>query len=176
MERNKRTVIFINGLDAPKRGDSRSAHRSIFGVRDPQMVNNAKKNERCLYLIARRDQWNKPDRRGSRPFNCKICEIDKGYAEIHGCKEERKQGARQFGPHSLTRCPNYYLKKPDTFRDEVIQVFQDYRSGVLTDWPDAYSGALTAGVRIVDRELNACESELMRERANEQKANASRGR
>lgn len=136
------------------------------------MVNIAKKNELSLYVAARREQWNQPDRRGHRPFNCDICQRDKGYARANGCDEARPGGPRPLGPYMVARCPNWYLRRTDQVRDEVIKVYQDYKAGVLRGWPDRFAGAVVEGVRLVNREVNAAEAELMKARAAEQRSRA----
>ena len=139
------------------------------------MVEPSKKNEVALWLLARQGQWNKPDRRGSKPFNCNLCARDRGYREMHGCTSERKQGPRTIGPWQLKRCPNWFLKKDDSLRDEVVRVFQDYRSGTVKGWPDTFAGAVADGVRLIERELNACESELLRAQQQELETQRSKG-
>ena len=127
------------------------------------MVAASKKNERSLWLLARRSQWNRQDKRGTRAYNCQVCQVNEGYAEIHGCRKERATGPRKLGPYDLTRCPNYYLRRHDPLRDEVIKVFQDYKAGTAPGWPDAYAGAVADGVRLVDREINECEAEMIQQ-------------
>lgn len=95
---------------------------------------------------------------------------------MHGCHQKREGGARQIGPHLLDRCPNYYLRRPDALRDEVIKVYQDYKAGVLRRWPDAFAGAIAEGVRLVDREVNACESDLLKAQAAEHRSQQQRSR
>ncbi len=86
---------------------------------------------------------------------------------MHGCNEERADGPREIGPFSLPRCPNWYLKRHDPLRDEAIKVYQDYKAGALRDWPDGYSGAVASAVRMIDREINTCEAEIMKAHTNE---------
>ena len=161
-------------MDCRKRKRDRRANGSVYSAHGAPVVTTSKKNELCLYLLARREQWNKADKRGARPFNCKICEIDEGYAEMHGCIKKREGGPRPIGPYKLDRCPNYYLKQPDALRDEVVSVYQDYRAGTVKGWPDAYSGAVAQGVRLVDREINTCDAELLRERQLESERHSGR--
>ena len=95
---------------------------------------------------------------------------------MHGCKKEREGKPRRIGPYLLPRCPNYYLKRPDALRDEAINVYQDYKAGVLRDWPDEYAGAISEGVRLIDREINASEAEVMKARAADNKALSMRSK
>lgn len=136
------------------------------------MVIDAKKNTVMLYLLARREQWNEADKRGARPYNCNVCEIDAGYAQMNGCHEKRK-APRRFGPHSIDRCPNHYLKTENHYRDEVIKLYQDYKAGVVEGWPDLYAGAIVDGVRYVDREINDCEIAMIK--VQQQRMKASTG-
>ena len=91
---------------------------------------------------------------------------------MHGCREPVKGSGRKIGPHVLKRCPNYYLKRDDSLRDEVIKVYQDYKAGTVRGWPDAFAGAVADGVRLVDREMNSCEAELLKQQQQQMKAQA----
>jgi hypothetical protein len=90
---------------------------------------------------------------------------------MHGCEKER-QKARTIGPHELTRCPNHYLTRPDAVRDIVINTFNDYKAGVIQNWPDGYAGAVVEGVRYIEREHNASTSTVLenQRRRNEKQA------
>jgi len=54
-----------------------------------------------------------------------------------------------------------YLKKPDRWTTEIVQLLRDYEAGVVNQWPDRYLASAVYGVRYVQGEQNACQIDLM---------------
>lgn len=42
----------------------------------------------------------------------------------------------------------------------VLETYQDYRAGVLSDWPEGYAEWVVEGVRYLDRQSRSCTAEL----------------
>lgn len=47
-------------------------------------------------------------------------------------------------------------------RDSIVNLVQDYRAGVISDWPDGYTAGVVDGVRMTIRESDSAHAELMR--------------
>ena len=98
---------------------------------------------------------------------------------MHGC-DRRRAKPRQIGPFELYRCPNYILGQPDGFRDDVVQAYNAIEDGIITGWPDQFSGALVDGVRYLKAERihaqNEEQARAQRERERQQKQRRTGGR
>lgn len=57
----------------------------------------------------------------------------------------------------------------------VLGVYQDYKAGVLSRWPEGYASWVVDGVRYLDREAKACTAEQHRRLARRTREHLQRG-
>ena len=62
---------------------------------------------------------------------------------------------------AIDRCPMYYLKRWDPWRDAVLRLHNDYEAGVVRGWPDDYNNQAVEAVHMLRAELKDCEARLM---------------
>ena len=124
-----------------------------------------------IWLMAHAPRWNrgaksKTGKRSVKPFDCRRCQKSEALRAQLGCDAPLERGWHERSPIfevEIDRCPMYYLRRDDAWRDYLLRLWNDYEVGLVPGWPDDFNNQFVEGLHYLRAQIRESEARYMEE-------------